>query len=110
MTSVSVILVNFRGAEDTIAAAHYLRECDWPAQDLEIVVVDNNSGDGSYERLRAELPDCQVLQSGANLGFTGGCNFGVEHSRGDIVAFLNNDARPGKKWIRAAVEAIEAYP
>lgn len=110
MTSVSVILVNFRGAEDTIAAAHYLRECDWPAQDLEIVVVDNNSGDGSFERLRAELPDCQVLQSGANLGFTGGCNFGVEHSRGDIVAFLNNDARPGKKWIRAAVEAIAADP
>lgn len=108
MTKVSVILVNFRGADDSIAAARYLRQCDWPQDQLEIVVVDNDSGDGSYEKLSKELPDCVVLQSGANLGFAGGCNFGVKHSTGDIVAFLNNDARPHREWVRAAVEAIQS--
>lgn len=108
MTTVSVILVNYRGADDTIAAVEYLRKCDWPQDKLEIIIVENDSGDDSYERLTAALPNEQVIDSGANLGFAGGCNFGVKHSTGDIVAFLNNDARPDEQWIRAAVEAMEA--
>lgn len=110
MTTVSVILVNYRGAEDSIAAARYLRQCEWPQDKLEIVVVDNDSGDGSYEKLREELPDCVVVQSGANRGFAGGCNFGVSQSSGDIVAFLNNDARPHPLWVAQAVEVIESDP
>ena len=110
MTRVSVILVNYRGADDTIAAAHFLRQTEWPQKDLEIVVVDNNSGDGSFERLTKELDDCVVVDSGANLGFAGGCNFGVSNSTGAIVAFLNNDAKPDVKWIAEAVQAIENDP
>ena len=110
MSTVSVILVNFRGADDSIAAAKYLLESDWPADQLEIVVVDNNSGDGSYEKLLEALPECVVRQSGANLGFAGGCNYGVSQASGDIVAFLNNDARPHPRWIAEAVAAIEADP
>ena len=44
---VSVVLVNFRGADDTIAAIGYLGELDWPRDRLEIVVVENASGDDS---------------------------------------------------------------
>lgn len=110
MTRVSVILVNYRGADDSIAAANYLRQSEWPQEDLEIVVVDNDSGDGSYEKLLEALPDCTVVESGANLGFAGGCNFGVTHSTGDIVAFLNNDARPDPRWVAEAVAAIESDP
>ncbi len=110
MTRVSVVLVNYRGADDTIAAAHYLRQCEWPQEDLEIVIIDNDSGDGSFEKLQAELTDCVVIDSGANLGFAGGCNFGVAHSTGEIVAFLNNDAKPDPKWVTEAVKAIEDDP
>ncbi|WP_182050207.1 glycosyltransferase [Changpingibacter yushuensis] len=110
MTRVSVILVNFRGAEDSIAAAEYLRQSNWPANDLEIVIVDNDSGDGSFEHLLEALPDCVVVESGANLGFAGGCNFGVSHASGSVVAFLNNDARPDPNWISAAVAELEADP
>lgn len=110
MAKVSVILVNYRGADDSIAAARYIRQCDWNLDDLEIVVVDNDSGDGSYEKLCAELPDCVVVQSGANRGFAGGCNFGVTQSSGDILAFLNNDARPHEQWISEAVRVLESDP
>lgn len=108
MTRVSVILVNYRGADDTIAAAGYLRQSKWPAAELEIVVVDNDSRDGSFDRLREQLPDCVVVNSGSNLGFAGGCNFGVARSTGDVVAFLNNDARPDHEWIAEAVAALES--
>ena len=107
---VSVIIVNYRGAADTIACVREFEKVAWPAERLEIVIVDNDSGDGSEETLRSALPQATVLQSGANLGFAGGCNFGVRHATGEFIGFINNDARPGEFWISAAVEALEADP
>lgn len=110
MTKVSVILVNFRGSDDTIAAVEHLRACDWPKEDLEIVIVENGSGDGSLERLQQAVGNEVIVDAGKNLGFAAGCNTGVAHSSGDIVAFLNNDARPDSQWIKEAVKALESDP
>ncbi len=105
---VSVVLVNFRGADDTIEAVRTLRQLNWPAERLEIVVVENGSGDDSLEKLTALGDDIVLVDSGANLGFTGGCNLGVERSTGEIVAFLNNDAKPHPDWIAEAVATFDA--
>jgi len=107
---VSVILVNYKGADDTITALQAFADVDWPADRLELVVVDNDSGDGSVERIRAAVPHALVVDSGSNTGFAGGCNLGVAHASGEYVAFLNNDARPGPGWVRAAVEVLEDDP
>ncbi|MGN6428687.1 MAG: glycosyltransferase [Leifsonia sp.] len=101
---VSVVLVNFRGVDDTLQAIRYLRETDWPSERLEIVVVENASGDDSLERLKAEAgDDVLIVESPENKGFAGGCNLGVSQSSGEFLAFLNNDARPDAGWISAAV-------
>jgi GT2 family glycosyltransferase len=100
---VSVILVNFRGAAQTIDGVKALTEVDWPKDKLEIVVVDNASGDGSVAELRAALPDILLVESAENLGFAGGCNAGVAASSGEYVAFLNSDAKPEAQWVAAAV-------
>lgn len=107
---VSVVLVNYRGAEDTITCLREFAQVEWPEDRLELVVIENDSGDGSAEKIRAAVPHAKVIESGANLGFAGGCNLGVEHATGEWVAFLNNDARPGPRWIAAAVEAMQADP
>ena len=107
---VSVILVNFHGADDTIVCLQAFDDVDWPGDKLELIVVDNDSGDGQAERIAEECPSVRVIQSGGNLGFAGGCNLGVDHAQGQYVAFLNNDARPGRLWISAAVEAMESDP
>jgi GT2 family glycosyltransferase/glycosyltransferase involved in cell wall biosynthesis len=104
---VSVILVNFRGADDTIEAIGHLGELDWPQDRLEIVVVENGSGDDSAERIRAAAPHVNLVVSKTNDGFAGGCNRGVAASSGEFVALLNNDARPDAQWVRAAVEKFE---
>ncbi|MGN7799189.1 glycosyltransferase [Leifsonia sp. 22587] len=104
---VSVVLVNFRGADDTIECVRGLRELNWPAERLEIVVVENGSGDDSLEKLRTLGDDIVLIDSGANLGFTGGCNLGVERSTGEFVAFLNNDAKPHPDWIAEAMATFD---
>ncbi|WP_022881565.1 glycosyltransferase [Gryllotalpicola ginsengisoli] len=106
---VSVVLVNFRGADDTITAVRGLHELDWPRERLEVIVVENASGDDSLERLTAEVGElARIVPSKENLGFAGGCNLGVAASTGEVVAFLNNDARPDAQWIRAAMAEFDA--
>lgn len=105
---VSVVTINYRGADDTIACLQALRDqLDWPADRLEILCVENASGDDSAARIRAALPGVTLIESPSNGGFTGGCNLGVQHATGEYVAFLNNDARPHPNWLRAAVETME---
>ncbi|MBP2322833.1 GT2 family glycosyltransferase/glycosyltransferase involved in cell wall biosynthesis [Kibdelosporangium banguiense] len=108
---VSVIVVNYRGSEDTITCLRSLRDdLDYPADRLQVICVDNASGDGSIERIRTSVPDVQLIESDTNLGFAGGCNLGVLHAKGNVVAFLNNDARPDRNWARAAVDVLLTDP
>jgi GT2 family glycosyltransferase/glycosyltransferase involved in cell wall biosynthesis len=103
---VSVILVNFRGVSDTLEAISHTRAVDWPADKLEIVVVDNASGDDSVAVLNEHARDVVLVESAENLGFAGGCNLGVAHATGEVVAFLNNDAKPDRAWVSSAVSAL----
>lgn len=107
---VSLVLVNFRGADDTIAALTSIAELEWPADRLEVIVVDNASGDGSVDRIRAAAGSVTVVEASENLGFAGGCNVGVAHARGEYIALLNNDARPDPRWIREAIAEFESDP
>ncbi|HET7722571.1 MAG TPA: glycosyltransferase family 2 protein, partial [Acidimicrobiales bacterium] len=104
---VSVVLVNYRGAEDTITCLRSFAGLDWPADRIELLVVDNASGDGSAERIRAEVPNARVIASDVNRGFAGGCNLGAAEASGEYLAFINNDARPAGGWVKAAVEVLD---
>ncbi len=88
--SISTVIVNWNSREDVLEGIRSLRRQTDP--DLEVVVVDNGSSDGSAEAIAAEFPDVRVIQTGANLGFAEGCNRGIEGSRGEWVFLLNNDA------------------
>jgi GT2 family glycosyltransferase/glycosyltransferase involved in cell wall biosynthesis len=105
---VSVIIVNFRGADDTMAALAHLRKLDWDPEQLEIIVVENGSQDDSAQRIRAADGGVHLIESKDNLGFAGGCNLGAEKSNGEFLAFLNNDARPDPSWISAAVASFRS--
>jgi len=107
---VSIVLVNFRGTDDTLEAIKHLENTDWPKDRLEILVVENSSGDDSYERIKAAAPQVTLVRTKTNLGFAGGSNFGVAKSSGEYVAFLNNDAKPDAQWIAAAVARFESSP
>ncbi|KOV79893.1 glycosyl transferase [Nocardia sp. NRRL S-836] len=108
MPVVSVVIVNYRGADDTITCVRGLAELDYPAELLQVVVVDNEAHDTA--RLTRELPSARIVTSQENLGFAGGCNLGVEHATGSVLAFLNNDARADRNWVKAAIKVFHAEP
>lgn len=111
LPTVSVIVVNYRGAEDTVTCLRALRdELDWPADRLELICVDNASGDGSADQIATAVPQARLIRSEANTGFAGGCNLGAATATGSVVGFLNSDARPHPGWVRAAVEVLRTEP
>ena len=106
---VAVIIVNWNGKTDTLECLASLRQDCYPNK--QIIVVDNGSADDSISVLRATHPDVTVLETGANLGFTGGNNTGIEYAlqQGvDYLYLLNNDTTVEPDALQALVEAAEA--
>lgn len=105
---LSIVVVNWNSRDDLRACLVSLR-----AQthlDLEVIVVDNGSSDGSAEMVAAEFPECHLLAEDANLGFAEGCNRGIEVATGPWVAMLNNDCVAERDWARALVDAAARAP
>jgi len=90
--TLTVVVLNHCEEELTRPCLESLRASGYP--ELRIVLVDNGSADGSGERLRRAFPDVCHLQTGDNLGFTGGNNAGFRRALEggtDYVLALNND-------------------
>lgn len=90
-TRLSIIIVSYNTKEITKECLNRVRE-NGRGIELEIIVVDNASTDGSPEMIREEFPEVNLIVSEKNLGFAGGNNLGIEKSRGRYVLLLNSDA------------------
>ena len=108
---VVVIVLNWCGYDDTAACLRSLAASDWPRQ--TVLLVDNGSPDGSGERLHRDFPELPYLQTGENLGYTGGNNRGftwaLAHGA-DHVVVLNNDTEVAPDCVRRLVEGAGAHP
>lgn len=87
---ISIVIVNFRSAGDVIACLGSLYRQDH-GRTIEVIVVDNASGDGGAERIKAAYPQARVLEMAENLGFAGGNNAGLALARGQFLLLLNPD-------------------
>ena len=119
MARVLTVILNWRTAEMTLKAAEAALRAMEPVQGA-ITIVDNDSGDGSFEALSAAVQQrgwhrVQVIQSGRNGGFGAGNNVGIraglpDGTRPDFVYLLNSDAFPAPDAIRALRDHFLANP
>lgn len=89
---VVAVVLNWNNYEDTAECLDSLEGLSYP--NVETVVVDNGSEDGSGERIEATYPTVDVLFNDENLGFSLGMNRGIEAALNRDPAFvwlLNND-------------------
>ena len=119
MARILTIILNYKTAEMTLKSADAaLREM---AQiEGEIVIVDNASGDGSFEAMQAHVTaqgwsHVRVVQSGRNGGFGAGNNVGIQlglsnREAPDYYYVLNSDAFPDEGSIGALLHYLETNP
>ena len=123
MARLLTVILNWRTPEMTLRAVEAALVA-LQGIDGALVVVDNDSGDGSFEKLSAAVTatgwdrgpqQVRVLQSGRNGGFGAGNNFGIraglpDGARPDYVYILNSDAFPGPGAIHALLTHLETHP
>jgi hypothetical protein len=86
---VSIIIVSYNARVDLERCLESLRASP-PSASHEIIVVDNQSSDGSVEAA-AKWPRVRVIETGANLGFARATNVGIRASGGANLLLLNSD-------------------
>jgi GT2 family glycosyltransferase len=79
-------------------------------RDLEIVVVDNGSRDGSPARIRRDWPATRIVPLGANTGFSRALNEGIRRTAGELVLSLNFDVVLEPDFVGALVAALDRHP
>lgn len=107
MILLSVIIVNYNTCDDLRRCLGALHDCR-PMP--EVIVVDNDSSDGSAEMVRAAFPRVVLLTPGRNLWFCGGNNMGLAAAHGKYALLLNPDTIPPPGALAAMVAFMEAHP
>jgi GT2 family glycosyltransferase len=77
-------------------------------QNLEVILVDNASTDGSCEFVKENYPWVRVIRNDKNLGFAEGNNVGLKASQGKYVILLNNDTEVDKDWVSELIKVAES--
>jgi hypothetical protein len=103
---VSVVIPHYGGTEILGECLVSLNKCSYPS--LEIIVVDNDSPDDSVQFIKSNFSEVNLIQSEYNRGFAGGCNFGVQHAKGEYLLILNNDTTHESDWIGHLVTMMES--
>ncbi len=91
MTKSTIVIPNYNGI-------NYIQSCleslyGGTTKEIEVIVVDNASTDGSMELVRDQFPQVRLIVNEKNMGFSCAVNQGIRSSRTPYVILLNNDTR-----------------
>lgn len=105
---VSIIVVNFNQKQLTLNCLKSLKNITYP--NYEVIVVDNNSQDGSVEIITKTFPKVRQVLNKNNSGYVGGNNSGIRHAKGKYLLILNNDTLVTPGFIKPLVVDLEKDP
>jgi hypothetical protein len=108
---VAIVIVNWNRRKLLLEAVESCYATNW--QDLEVIVVDNGSSDGSSESVLEHYPDVVLIRNKQNAGFAIGSNQGLERAledKSDFILFLNNDATLAEYAISEMVSFLNDHP
>ncbi|MBI2613604.1 MAG: glycosyltransferase family 2 protein [Candidatus Levybacteria bacterium] len=116
MIKLSIVTLSYNTKDLTIMclnslASQYKDELE--RKEMEIIVVDNNSSDGSTSQisnLKSQISNLTLIQSKKNLGFAKGCNLGAKNAKGKYILFLNSDTQVLDKGFLSMVEFLNKNP
>lgn len=106
---LSIVIVTYNSAAHIAACLTSLL----PALEgagAEVIVVDNQSADGTAALVRRRFPPVRLIETGGNLGFAGGINAGLAAAAGRYIAWINPDTIVADGHFREVVAWLNAHP
>lgn len=101
---ISIVIPNYNGMEHLSECLNSLEK--QTLKPSEIIIVDNNSTDGSKEYIRLNYPDVLIIELNKNYGFSKAVNEGIKISRSPFVVLMNNDTEAEENWLDELYKAI----
>jgi GT2 family glycosyltransferase len=109
MPELAIIIVNYNTREPLRRCLESIKA--WRGSlDLEVIVVDNASKDGSADMVRSVMPEARLIEPGHNTWFTGGNNLGLQQAVADYVLILNPDTVFQPNTLQTMLAYLKAHP
>jgi len=102
---ISTIILNWNGRELLAPCIRSVKEQTYP--NMEIILVDNASTDGSVEFMKNLFADLRVIVNPKNLGYGGGNNRGMGETGGEYIFILNSDTEIQEDCVQLLWKAIQ---
>lgn len=114
---LSIIILNYKKPELTVACIESLYEHlqkEFDSDEVELILVDNASDDGSVEifeeeKKKKKFKNFTIIANSENGGFAKGCNTGAKQAKGKYILFLNNDTVVRDRGIFEMVSYMESH-
>lgn len=105
--TVSAVIPNWNRRADLREAILAIKSQTYPV--LEIIVVDNNSTDGTREMVESEFPDVMFIQSPHNIVIQA-LNIGAKTAKGDVIYHQDNDGVPFPDTLEKLMKVLDSDP
>ncbi|MCU0472961.1 MAG: glycosyltransferase [Bacteroidales bacterium] len=105
---LSVIIVCYKGWDKLNRCLESLDSFKGEKFSMEVIVVDNNSGDKALDKLQEKFRKFSFNRNSVNGGFANGCNFGAASSTGDNLLFLNPDTVAREAEVGKMLNAVRS--
>lgn len=103
---IKIIILTYNKLSYTKKCLRALRRNTFEEFLGDVVIIDNNSTDGTQDYLK-KIDWINLVENKVNTGFAKGCNQGAKLAKGDILLFLNNDTEVRKGWLEPLLKALE---
>ena len=110
LPGVSLIILNYNGRAYLDRCLQSALALEYPGDQLEIILCDNGSSDGSADYVRTQYAGVRVIALEQNYGFAEGNNRAAKAARHPWIAFVNNDMWFKESWLRDFVSAVADHP
>lgn len=105
---VRVAILNYNGGALVVEAVEAALATDWPSADLDVMLIDNASTDGSVDEVARRFPSVSVVRESTNRGFPANNRAFQDLDSVSYVALLNPDTVCDRGWLRPLVDALVA--
>jgi len=112
MTSVAIVIVTYNGKKYLSDLLSSLEDQRLDNLKVEIIIVDNNSTDGTVEYLKNNYQNIKIFENQDNLGFAKGNNLGIKYALDNnftYIALLNQDIVVNDNWLIPLVDRLDRF-
>jgi len=107
---VSIVVASYNNKKDTIEFLKSIKNLEFPKEQLEVIIVDNGSDDGTPKIIRKSFPHIKLIKLKKNFGAPHALNLGFKKARGKYILKCDNDVVLEKKALKILLDYLKSHP